>query len=147
MCELIARRGECSIEESWTRLGVSGMTVRRNLQSLAEQGKVIRTHGGAAMAERVKLKFEFLQASQGASGREAGDCRRGRGTGHRRRVDSARFGHYHIGSGQAAARKGRLTVVTTSLPIAAQLQYDRHIEVLLLGGWRAARPPPTSPAL
>jgi DeoR/GlpR family transcriptional regulator of sugar metabolism len=32
-------------------------------------------------------------------------------------------------------QKERLTVVTTSLPIAAQLQYDRHIEVLLLGGY------------
>ena len=60
MCELIARRGECSIEELMERFGVSGMTVRRDLQSLADQGKVIRTHGGAALAERISFEFEFL---------------------------------------------------------------------------------------
>src|SRR3972149_3045127 len=60
ICELISRRGECSIEELVERLGVSGMTIRRDLQALAAQGKVIRTHGGAAMAERVSFEFEFL---------------------------------------------------------------------------------------
>ena len=49
MCELIAQRGECSIEELMERFAISGMTVRRDLQSLAGQGKVIRTHGGAAL--------------------------------------------------------------------------------------------------
>ena len=37
--QLIARRGECSIEELMERFGVSGMTVRRDLQALADQGK------------------------------------------------------------------------------------------------------------
>src|SRR5512140_1800061 len=60
MCELIAERGECSIEELMERFAVSGMTVRRDLQALADQGKVIRTHGGAAMAERISFEFEFL---------------------------------------------------------------------------------------
>jgi DeoR/GlpR family transcriptional regulator of sugar metabolism len=33
--ELIARNGECSVEELARQLGVSGMTVRRDLQTLA----------------------------------------------------------------------------------------------------------------
>jgi DeoR/GlpR family transcriptional regulator of sugar metabolism len=48
ICEWLARRGECSIEELAQRLGVSGMTIRRDLAALAGRGKVIRTHGGAA---------------------------------------------------------------------------------------------------
>ena len=60
ICELIARRGECSIEELVERFAVSGMTVRRDLQAMADLGKVIRTHGGAALAERVSFEFEFL---------------------------------------------------------------------------------------
>ena len=40
------------------------MTIRRDLQALAEQGKVIRTHGGATMAERVSFEFEFLHGSR-----------------------------------------------------------------------------------
>ena len=37
--------------------------------------------------------------------------------------------------------KQGLTVITNSLPIAAQLQYDRQIEVLLLGGYLRASSP------
>ena len=36
--------------------------------------------------------------------------------------------------------KRPLTVITSSLPIAAQLQYDQQIEVLLLGGVRPSSP-------
>ena len=81
------------------------MTVRRDLQALADQGKVIRTHGGAAMAERVSFEFEFLNRVQRTSGRQGGDRRGGRGTDQGRRVGHARFGHHHAGTGQAAARE------------------------------------------
>ena len=36
------------------------MTIRRDLQTLADQGKAIRTHGGATMAERISFEFAFL---------------------------------------------------------------------------------------
>ena len=39
ICELIARRGECSIEELVERFGVSGMTIRRDLQALADRAR------------------------------------------------------------------------------------------------------------
>jgi DeoR family fructose operon transcriptional repressor len=134
ICEAVARRGECSIEELVERLGVSGMTVRRDLQSLAEQGKVIRTHGGATMAERVSFEFEFLQrvkehqaAKQAIAAAAAAQVTDGESI----LLDS---GTTTLEVAKRLREKGRLTVVTTSLPIAAQLQYDRHIEVLLLGG-------------
>jgi DeoR/GlpR family transcriptional regulator of sugar metabolism len=135
LCALIARRGECSIDELVKRFGVSGMTVRRDLEALAEQGKVIRTHGGAAMAERVSFEFEFLHRTlQHQAAKEA--------------IAAAALAHVKDGESvlldsgtttlELAKRlreKRRLTVITTSLPIAAELQYDRHIEVLLLGGY------------
>jgi DeoR/GlpR family transcriptional regulator of sugar metabolism len=43
--------------------------------------------------------------------------------------------------------KRNLTVITTSLPIAAQLQYDPQIEVLLLGGYLRASSPDLAGAL
>jgi len=134
ICEAVARRGECSIEELIEQLGVSGMTVRRDLQALAEQGKVIRTHGGAAMAERVSFEFEFLQrvkehqaAKQAIAATAAAQVTDGESV----LLDS---GTTTLEVAKRLREKGRLTVVTTSLPIAAQLQYDRHVEVLLLGG-------------
>ncbi len=135
IAEWIARQGECSIDELAERLGVSGMTVRRDLQALAERGKVIRTHGGATMAERVSFEFEFLKrmkehqaAKEAIAAAAAAEVKDGESV----LLDS---GTTTLELARCLREKQRLTVVTTSLPIAAQLQYDRHIAVLLLGGY------------
>ena len=111
------------------------MTVRRDLKSLAERGKVLRTHGGAALAERVSFEFDFLhrlrehQAAKDAIAVAAAAVVE---DGESVLLDS---GTTTLALAKQLCQKQRLTVVTTSLPIAAQLQYDRHIEVLLLGGY------------
>jgi DeoR/GlpR family transcriptional regulator of sugar metabolism len=135
ICEWIAQAGECSIEDLVRRFGVSGMTVRRDLQTLADHGKVIRTHGGATMAERVSFEFEFLNrvrehqaAKQQIAAAAAAEVKDGQSVV----LDS---GTTTLELAKRLRDKQRLTVVTTSLPVAAQLQYDRHIEVLLLGGY------------
>src|SRR5687768_3402791 len=61
---LLADRGECSVEELSRALGVSDMTIRRDLQKLADQGQIIRTHGGASPANQVSFEFQFLKHSQ-----------------------------------------------------------------------------------
>ena len=141
ICERIARRGECSIEELVAQLGVSGMTIRRDLQALAEQGKVIRTHGGAALGERVSFEFEFLKqrrenllAKQAIAAVAAAEVCDGESI----MLDS---GTTTLELAKLLCGKQGLTVITNSLPIAAQLQYAERIEVLLLGGClRAASP-------
>ena len=141
ICDHIAHRGECSIEELVERFGVSGMTVRRDLQALADQGKVIRTHGGAALAERVSFEFEFLKqrrenlpAKQAIAAVAAAEVRDGESI----MLDS---GTTTLELAKLLRGKQGLTVITNSLPIAAQLQYAERTEVLLLGGClRAASP-------
>jgi DeoR/GlpR family transcriptional regulator of sugar metabolism len=183
MCELIARRGECSIEELIDRFEISGMTVRRDLQSLADQGKVIRTHGGAAMAERISFEFEFLNrvrehhaAKEAIAAAAAAEIKDGEsvmldsGTttlelAKRLRGDCPNVRVSENGTVPFAGRqcpegvvdtkirtgplqgRGGLTVITSSLPIAAQLQYDQRIEVLLLGGRLRASSPDLAGAL
>lgn len=131
----VAERGECSIDELVERFGVSGMTVRRDLQALADQGKVLRTHGGAAMAERVSFDFEFLRlirknqaAKEAIAVAAAAEVKDGESV----MLDSSTT---TLALAKQLRTKQRLTVITTSLPIAAQLQYERQIEVLLLGGY------------
>jgi len=147
ICELLARRGECTIEELVRRLGVSGMTVRRDLTALAGEGKVIRTHGGAALAERVSFEFEFLnrvrknQAAKEAIAVAAAALIK---DGQSVMLDS---GTTTLELAKRLQGKRNLTVITTSLPIAAQLQFDRQIEVLLLGGYLRASSPDLSGAL
>jgi DeoR/GlpR family transcriptional regulator of sugar metabolism len=139
--ELVARRGECSVEELAEQLGVSGMTVRRDLQTLAEDGRVIRTHGGATLGERATFEFAFLERinrnreAKAAIAATAADLARGCSTVM---LDGST-------TTLAIARRLRgsagLTVVTTSLPAAAELQHEPQIDVLLPGGYvRAASP-------
>jgi DeoR/GlpR family transcriptional regulator of sugar metabolism len=147
ICEWLARRGECSIEELAQRLGVSGMTIRRDLAALAGRGKVIRTHGGAAPAERVSFEFEFLRrvrknqaAKEAIAAAAAAQVKDGESV----MLDS---GTTTLELAKRLRGKRNLTVITTSLPIAAQLQYDPQIEVLLLGGYLRASSPDLAGAL
>lgn len=145
--EMIARRGECSIGDLVKRFGVSGMTIRRDLQALADQGKVIRTHGGAATAERISFEFEFLKRlreNQAAKEAIAAAAAAKVEDGQSVMLDS---GTTTLSLAKQLCGKRGLTVITTSLPIAAQLQYDQHIEVLLLGGYLRASAPDLAGAL
>jgi DeoR/GlpR family transcriptional regulator of sugar metabolism len=139
--ELVARNGECSVEELAQKLGVSGMTIRRDLHALAENGLVIRTHGGATLGERATFEFAFLERinrnreAKGAIAAAAAELVRGCRTVM---LDGST-------STLAVARRLRgmsgLTVVTTSLPAAAELQHEPNIDVLLPGGYvRPASP-------
>jgi DeoR/GlpR family transcriptional regulator of sugar metabolism len=135
ICEMLALRGACSVEELCAVLGVSGMTVRRDLQQLAEAGKLIRTHGGAALAERISFEFDFLKrVKQHEAAKEA------IGTAAAALVEDGQSVMLDSGTTTLALSrrlhgKKRLTVITTSLPIASELQYDQEIAVLLLGGY------------
>lgn len=135
ICQMIAARGECSVEELAAALGVSGMTVRRDLQALAAAGKVIRTHGGAAMAERISFEFDFLsrvKEQQPAKEAIAATAARLVEEGESVLLDS---GTTTLALSRALRGKKGLRIITTSLPIASQLQYDQEISVLLLGGY------------
>ena len=50
--ELVAEVGFATVEELGGRFEVSQMTVRRDLQSLEDEGLLRRTHGGATVGNR-----------------------------------------------------------------------------------------------
>jgi DeoR/GlpR family transcriptional regulator of sugar metabolism len=58
--EYLADRQSASVSELSDLLSVSAVTVRSDLNQLAEQGRVIRTHGGAQiMGDRYRQEFTF----------------------------------------------------------------------------------------
>jgi DeoR/GlpR family transcriptional regulator of sugar metabolism len=139
--ELIAKEGECSIEALIEHFGVSGMTVRRDLQFLADRGKVIRTHGGAAMSERISFEFDFLNRVR--SNQTAKEAIAEAAVAQIRDGESIMLDSGTTTLELAKKLRGRsgLTVITSSLPIAAELQYEQQIKVLLLGGQLRASSP------
>jgi DeoR/GlpR family transcriptional regulator of sugar metabolism len=134
IAELLRTDGNCSVGALAARFGVSGMTIRRDLAALAEAGRALRTHGGAAPAERVSFEFRFLERAR--ANREA-----------KRAIAAAAAGRIPSGSSvvldsgtttlAVAERLGdgrRLHVITTSLPIASALQFAEYVTLVLLGG-------------
>lgn len=48
--QLLANQGTVSVKQIADQLGVSDMTVRRDLEELSQLGELVRVHGGATMA-------------------------------------------------------------------------------------------------
>ena len=62
LMRLIESQGTVSVKEIVDALGVSDMTVRRDLEELAGAGEVIRVHGGARSASsqhRSMIRHEY----------------------------------------------------------------------------------------
>ena len=132
--ERLNAEGECPVARLSEALAVSQMTVRRDLDALAREGRITRTHGGAAPAARVTFDFQFL--ARGEAHREAKDAIAQAaaalaGAGESVVLDS---GTTTLAVARALRTRPVKTVITTSLPIASELQYVAGLELVLLGG-------------
>ena len=132
---LMRSMGTCSVEFLSRELSVSDMTIRRDLRQLADAGRVVRSHGGASQTESVRFEFQFLERAQlnrqqkeeiGATA--AALVRDGQSV----LLDS---GTTTLALARHLRNRQGVTVITTSLPIAAALQCARGVETLLLGGF------------
>ncbi|MGA2656213.1 MAG: DeoR/GlpR family DNA-binding transcription regulator [Verrucomicrobiota bacterium] len=133
--QLLSERGECSVNLLARELGVSEMTIRRDLQTLAAAGRVVRSHGGAAAVEQVLFQFEFQgrskinETAKRQIARVAAAMVR---DGQSVMLDS---GTTTLALALELLHRKRLTLITSSLAIASALQQSSSVQVLLLGGF------------
>ncbi|MGN6726293.1 MAG: DeoR/GlpR family DNA-binding transcription regulator [Tepidisphaeraceae bacterium] len=132
--ELLRERGECSVEVLAQHLGVSDMTVRRDLQQLATEQRLVRTYGGAAPIEQVSFEFKFLRGMG-----DSGTQKEAIGQAAAGLIEDGQSVLFDSGTTTLAVarrliHRKRLVVITTSLPIAATLQRSADLEIILLGG-------------
>ena len=108
-------------------LGVTAATVRRDLQALAREGRLLRTYGGATLGDRRPVRDARSLEAKRAIGAVASLLV----------TDGSTIA---IGSGTTAlelARRlvdRRLTVITNALDVANELVDRAGIELILLGG-------------
>lgn len=134
IADLVGALGECSVERLAQKFGVSDMTIRRDLRALAAQGRVLRTHGGAAAAERVSFEFKFLERARERQPAKEEIARVAAALvrdGQSLLVDS---GTTTLAVARRLKERRDLTLITSSLPIASELQFCDAIRVYLLGG-------------
>jgi len=125
---------QVSIPELAAQFSVSAMTIRRDLDKLARDGQVRRTHGGAMPAERMVFEFDFASRRQAhrlqkqAIAQEALKLIQ---PGQRLILDT---GTTTLELAYALKDFQDITVITPSLAVASVLQFSPQIQTVLLGG-------------
>lgn len=137
IARFIEDHGRARVTELADRFGVSMVTIRKDLDVLADRGRVVRTHGGA-IAPRVRrqdLTYEVRDQMQREEKSAIGSLAAARvRDGESILIDASTTGVYlarelmHRGGGQS------LTIVTNSIRIASELAVRPDISVLLMGG-------------
>jgi DeoR/GlpR family transcriptional regulator of sugar metabolism len=119
--------GRASVTDLAAGLGVTSATIRRDLQRLASEGRLLRTYGGAALADRRSTHDPRAVDAKRAIAAVAAHLV----------VDGSTIA---IGSGSTALELARclvdrrITVITNALDVANVLVDRPGIELILLGG-------------
>lgn len=135
--ERVRALGAASIQQLADHVGASPSTIRRDLESLTEQGYLERTHGGALLQRTLHATFEPDAATAAAL---AAPQKRAIGREAVRRVRSGNSVILDAGSTVLEAARlladnpVPLTVVTNGLAIASVLSSAPAVRVLVLGG-------------
>jgi DeoR/GlpR family transcriptional regulator of sugar metabolism len=131
---LLARQGRLRVTEIVKQFSISEATARRDLESLASQGKAQRVHGGIIAIEQAPPELPILERE----GEQAGEkILIGRAT-----ADLISDGQtIFLSSGTTVLEVARnlrnrknLTVITNSLPVLNMLAGIKEITVISLGG-------------
>ncbi len=136
--QLLQKHGRVMVGDLSKRFGVSEVTVRADLQALAREGKLIRTHGGAVLAavhqqpttedlrlERRKRQHPHQKSVIGAAAAslvEKGDAIY---------LDASSTA---LAIAQHIKTRQLITVLTSSLAVAQELKDASGITVVLAGG-------------
>jgi DeoR/GlpR family transcriptional regulator of sugar metabolism len=125
----VQTRGIVSLRELAEQLATSEVTVRRDLQAMAADGLLRRTHGGAALLDGLAAQEADQQAAGKAAIAElaAGLVQAG---------DSILLGpgRTTLAMARLLASLPELTVVTNSVPVTQALMHVQQVDLVMMGG-------------
>ncbi len=131
---LLAAQREVAVAELTRRFRVTPMTIRRDLDALAQAGKVTRTHGGALLAAPAVVAFEFDARRQTRLAEKEALARAAVALVAPGMTVMLDTGTTTLAVARALAGIRKLKVLTTSLAIASALHAREGLELVLLGG-------------
>ena len=134
IAEIVRSRGVVAVAEMAEALGTSEITLRRDLRVMADQGLLMRTHGGAVLPAGLAHEPSYSEKAHQASSEKAAIARLA--------VTMIRPGDSIVlGGGTTTLALAHLlvdfpelTVVTNSLLVAQALIPAGRVEVILTGG-------------
>ena len=134
IAESIRSKGVVSVAEMAEALGTSEITLRRDLRAMADEGLLVRTHGGAVLADGMVREPTYSEKENQAAAEKAAIARLAAGM-------IAPGDSIVMGPGTTTLALARLlvdfpdlTVVTNSLLVAQALMPASRVEVILTGG-------------
>lgn len=125
---LVSSRGGASVQELAAAVGTSENTLRRDLTALHKQGVLRRVHGGAVPIDAV------CGAPPGPARARPYDIAHAAALAVPGSTIAVSAGPHTRTLAGALSGVGGLTVVTTSLPVAAALRAERHRQHIVVGG-------------
>lgn len=136
IAELVEKNGRATVENLSTRFSTSSVTIRGDLNVLARQGVIVRSHGGAlpvsaaAKDTPVTIKETRWHTQKVRIGQAAASMIH---DGETIILDSGST-TLEIARQIRQMKFGSLTVITNALNIAMELSGSAHIRVMMLGG-------------
>jgi DeoR family transcriptional regulator of aga operon len=131
---LLSQQGRLSVAEIVAQFAISEATARRDLETLASQGKAQRVYGGVMALEQAPPELPILERENEQPDEKA---RIGRAAAGLVRNNETVF----LGSGTTVLEIARnlrghknLTVITNSLPVLNMLAGINEITIVCLGG-------------
>lgn len=134
IADALARDAAVSIASLAEELGVSEMTVRRDLEALEKTASIQRTHGGAILSERMIFEFDYRERQKARLKQKIAIAEAALKLiepGQRIILDT---GTTTLQLARLLRPIENLTIITPSLAVASELQFCDTLEVILLGG-------------
>ena len=137
IARFVEEHGRARVTELAADFGVSTVTIRKDLDVLAESGRLIRTHGGA-IAPRVHgkdLAYDVRdRLQQGEKAVIGALAARRVNDGESIIIDASTTGLYLARELRQRTVGQSLTIVTNSIRLATELSIRPDMTVLLMGG-------------
>lgn len=133
--DLVNEEGQATVADLADRFDVTRMTIRRDLQSLDERGKLRRTHGGAVRRRRELLEpplFDRMQEHEGEKKRIAAavaELIRPRETIF---LGSGSTIHYVA---KRLVERDDITVVTNAVTVLSEFTRYSRADLIVIGGF------------
>lgn len=123
---ILGKQGSIQVSQLETLLQVSPVTIRKDLQRLEDMGKLMRTHGGAALPGPRIPRDPRTDAMEAIAEKAAAQVEEGDWV-------ILNAGNTTLLTARKLADK-RITIITNSIPIARELADREKIKLIFLGG-------------
>ena len=134
IAENIRSRGVISVAEMAQMLGTTEITLRRDLRSMAKDGLLVRTHGGAVLPAALAHEPSYSEKARQAGDEKAAIAELAASLVRPGESILLGPGTTTLALARLLVGSPELTVVTNSLVVAQALMEAPRVEVILTGG-------------